>query len=129
MRCRGARSFWASGLVQGGDCHLLHTYGVPYVERMRLCGIAEAVIDARMRQAREAAELIPPDVIGAAEGSARMHVHALNGEPVAAVLAEVTTHAPQLVVVGKRESQSSSSGAGIMGGLGLGLPTTRQRMC
>ncbi len=110
---------WASGLVQDGDCHVVHAYGVPYVERMRLRGIAEAVVDARMRQAREAAELTPPDVIGAAEGSARMHVHAVNGEPVAAVLAEVASHTPQLVVVGKRESQSSSAGDGIMGGVGF----------
>jgi len=110
---------WASGLVQGGDCHLVHAYGVPYVERMRLRGTAEALVSARLRQAQEAAELIPPEVIGAAEGSARMHVHAVSGEPVAVVLAEINTHAPQLVVVGKRESQSSSADDGIMGGVGF----------
>ncbi len=110
---------WASGLVRDGDCHLVHAYGVPYVERMRLRGISQAVVDARMRQAREAAESTPPDIVGAAEGSARMHVHAVNGEPVATVLAEVTRHAPQLVVVGKRESQASVADYGSMGGVGF----------
>jgi nucleotide-binding universal stress UspA family protein len=110
---------WASGLVKGGDCHLVHAYGVPYVERMRLRGIADAVVDARMRQAREAAELTPPDIIGAAEGSARMHVHAVNGEPVAAVLAEVRRYAPQLVVIGKCESPALAARGSIMGGVGF----------
>jgi hypothetical protein len=34
--------FWATALAQAGECHIFHAYEVPYVERMRLCGVDQA---------------------------------------------------------------------------------------
>ena len=48
---------WGSGLVDDGDCHVVHAYDVPYVERMRLQEMDEAVIERRMRQSEEAASV------------------------------------------------------------------------
>jgi ribosome-associated translation inhibitor RaiA len=110
---------WGSGLVQGGDCHLVHAYGVPYVERMRLGGTPEAIIDDRMRQAQEVAATKNHELLGAAEGAARLHVHTVCGEPVATVLGEIARHSPQLVVVGNREPQAPRAAYSPMGGVGF----------
>ncbi len=110
---------WATALVPDGVCHVVLAYDVAYVERMRLRGIADSVIDERMKQAREVATITLKDVVGAAEGSAQVATHAVSGEPVAAVLAEVERHSPQLVVVGKREPQLPHLGRGGVGGVGF----------
>ena len=110
---------WGSGLVQGGDCHVVHAYDLPYVERMRLRGVTEAVIDGRMRQAHEEATTTVLEVLGAAEGAARVQGHAVRGEPVATVLAEIMRHAPQLVVIGKRGPRAPPAQHGVMGSVGF----------
>lgn len=110
---------WGSGLVQGGDCHVVHAYDVPYVERMRLSHVTEAVLDARMRQVHDAAQTTVKEVLAAAEGPARLHAHTVRGEPVAAVLVEITRHAPQLVILGKSQSQVPRVLHGLMGAVGF----------
>ena len=110
---------WGSGLVQGGDCHVVHAYDLPYVERMRLRGVTEAVIDGRMRQAHEEATTTVQEVLGAAEGAARVQGHAVRGEPVATALAEITRHAPQLVVIGKRGPRAPPAQHSVMGSVGF----------
>jgi nucleotide-binding universal stress UspA family protein len=110
---------WGSGLVQGGDCHVVHAYDLPDVETIRLRGVTEAVIDGRMRQAHEEATMTVQEVLGAAEGAARLQRHTVRGEPVAAVLAQITRHAPQLVVIGKRGPWAPPAQLGVMGGVGF----------
>ncbi len=110
---------WASGLVPGGDCHLVHAYGVPYVERMRFGANPDAVLQSRMQQARKAAQTMSQDLLGAAQGAAKMHAHIVSGEPVATLLSEVTAREPQLVVVGRRKSLGPLGMHGTMGGIGF----------
>lgn len=110
---------WGSGLVADGDCHIVHVYGVPYVERMRLQEIDEAVIQRRMRQAEEAAAMTLRELIGAAEGQARLHTRAICGEPVSAVLADLGRNPADLVVIGRREPTASPPQHGAMGGVGF----------
>ncbi len=110
---------WGSGLVAGGECHLVHAFDVPYVERMRLQEIDEAVLERRRKQAEEAATLAVRGVLGAAEGNARMHSAAIPGEPVSALLESIGRIGPQLVVVGKREPQPAHLQSGPMGGVGF----------
>jgi nucleotide-binding universal stress UspA family protein len=110
---------WGSALVPEGDCHVVHAYDLPYVERMRLRGVSEAVIDGRMRLAHEEATTTAQGVLGAADGAVRVQSHAVRGEPVATVLAEITRHAPQLVVIGKRGPQAPPGQHGVMGGVGF----------
>jgi nucleotide-binding universal stress UspA family protein len=110
---------WGSGLVGDGDCHVVHAYDVPYVERMRLQEIDEAVIQRRMRQAEEAAIVAVRDLLGAAEGHARLHTRAVCGEPVFAVLAEIGRTPTDLLVIGKREPLVPHAQHGAMGGVGF----------
>ena len=112
---------WGSGLVDGGDCRVLHAYDVPYIERMRLLEIDEAVITRRMRQAEEAASSVVRDLLGAAEGGARLHARSLCGEPVAALLAEIAQAPADLLVIGKHQPASPHGQHGAMGGVGFRL--------
>jgi nucleotide-binding universal stress UspA family protein len=109
---------WGTGLVQGGDCHVLHAYDLPYVERLRPGGAVRAVIEGQrqMRQAYEEAITSVEEALCATEGAVRLHRHAVRGKPVAMILAEITLHAPQLVVIGNRDPQSPQS---MMDGVGF----------
>ncbi len=110
---------WGSGLVGDGDCHVVHAYDVPYVERMRLQEIDESVIQRRMRQSEEAATVTVQGLLGAAEGHAKLHTHVVYGEPVCAVLAEVGRVPADLLVIGKREPPGPHTQHGAMGGVGF----------
>lgn len=74
---------WGSGLVQGGDCHVLHAYDLPYFESRRLRSEPESVIEDQryMRQAYEKAMMGVREALGAAEGTARVHAQTVHGEP------------------------------------------------
>lgn len=104
---------WGSGLIDDGDCRVVYAYDVPYVERMRLQEIDEAVIRQRRGLAEKAATELVQDLLGAAEGRARLQPRALHGEPVATVLAELARTPADLLVIGKREPR------GAMGAVGL----------
>lgn len=110
---------WGSSLVGDGECHLVHAFDVPYLERMRLRGVDEAVIERRRRQAQEAAKLTIREVVGAAEGNARLRSESIPGEPVGAILDSIERIRPQLAVVGKCELQPAHVQSGPMGGVGF----------
>ncbi|HUA23876.1 MAG TPA: universal stress protein [Steroidobacteraceae bacterium] len=110
---------WGSGLVDEGDCEVVHAYDVPYVERMRLQATDEAVIQRRMRQSEEAAIETLRDLLGAAEGHARLHTRAVCGEPAFAVLAEIGRTPTDLLVIGKPEPSGPYRQHGAMGGVGF----------
>ena len=99
--------FWGSGLVQGGDCHVLHAYDLPYIERSRPGGAVQAVIEGQrqMRQAYEAAITSVEEALCTSQGAVRLHRHAVRGKPAEMIFAEITLHAPQLVVIGKSDPQ------------------------
>jgi nucleotide-binding universal stress UspA family protein len=112
---------WGSGLVQGGDCHVVHAYDLPHFEPKQPGGETDTVIEEqrRMMQAYEEAMMGVQEALGAAEGAARVHTQAVRGEPVAMVLTEITLHAPQLVVIGKRDPRVPHVEEGMMGGVGF----------
>jgi nucleotide-binding universal stress UspA family protein len=72
-----------------------------------------------MRQAYEEAITSVHEALCAAEGVVRLHRHAVRGEPVAMMLAEITLHAPQLVVIGKRDPHAPHVQRGMMDGVGF----------
>jgi nucleotide-binding universal stress UspA family protein len=72
-----------------------------------------------MRQAYEEAITSVQEALCAAEGAVRVHRRAVRGEPVATMLAEITLHAPQLVVIGKRSSQAPHVQQSMMNGVGF----------
>ena len=116
--CRRA-VLWGSGLVADGDCHLVHAFDVPYLERMHLQDIDESIVERRMREAEEAANRMVREALGAAEGTARLHSEAIRGEPVSAILDRIGRLMPHLVIVGKREPGPAHVQSGPMGGVGF----------
>ena len=117
---------WGSGLVQGGDCRVLHAYDLPYYfEPGRQRGETGAVIEGQrhIRQAYEEAMVGVQETLGAAEGTARVHRQVVRGEPVAMVLTEIALHAPQLVVIGKPDPRMPHVEQSMMGGVGFRIAT------
>jgi nucleotide-binding universal stress UspA family protein len=112
---------WGTALVQGGDCHVLHSYDLPYVERLRPGGAVTAVIEGQrqMRQAYEEAITSVEEALCATKGAVRLHRHAVRGKPVEMILAEITVHSPQLVVIGKRGPQSPQARQSMMDSVGF----------
>lgn len=110
---------WGSGLVADGECHLVHAFDVPYLERMRLQEIDEVIIERRMRQAEEAANVAVRDALGAAEGHAKLYPEVVQGEPVSALLNRIARVPPSLVVIGKSEPQAPQGQCGALGGVGF----------
>jgi hypothetical protein len=110
---------WGSELAAGGACHIVHAYDLAYVERMQLRGVSDAVVDARIRRAHEDAMTTVHEARRAAANTAGVQVHAVRGEPVTVLLAEIARHAPEVVVLGKRHSQAPSVQAGAIGGVAL----------
>jgi nucleotide-binding universal stress UspA family protein len=112
---------WGTALVQGGDCHVLHAYDLPYVERLRPGGAVRAVIEGQrqMRQAYEEAITSVEEALCATEGAVRLHRHAVRGKPVETILAEIALHAPQLVVIGNRDPQSPHVRQSLMDSVGF----------
>jgi nucleotide-binding universal stress UspA family protein len=112
---------WGTALVQGGDCHVLHAYDLPYVERLRPGGAVTAVIEGQrqMRQAYEEAITSVEEALSGTEGAVRLHRHAVRGNPVATILTEITLHAPQLVVIGKSDRRSPQARQRSMDGVGF----------
>lgn len=59
------------------------------------------------------------DLLGAAEGHAKLHTRAVCGEPACAVLSEVGRVPTDLLVIGKREPPGLHAPHGAMGGVGF----------
>jgi len=72
-----------------------------------------------MRQAYEEALTSLEEALCATEGTVRLHRHAVRGKPVETILAEITVHAPQLIVIGNRDPHSPNSRQSMMDGIGF----------
>jgi nucleotide-binding universal stress UspA family protein len=95
---------WATSLLREGDCHVVHAYDVPYLERVRKRGVSEVAIRSRMDEVRNMAQGFLDEVLyEAAASGQRLHAHLVCGEPVSAVLAEIDRYRPDLIIVGKHE--------------------------
>jgi universal stress protein E len=104
-------------LVPEGDCHLVHVYAMPYLERLRLGNVSEETLDS-WRQAMSGQAKIFVDELRkqSTDPQQRMHAHVVCDEPVTGVLAQVNRLKPDLVLVGKhqhtgREHLTSSLGS------------------
>jgi nucleotide-binding universal stress UspA family protein len=72
-----------------------------------------------MRQAYAEALTSVEEALDATEGAARTHRHAVRGKPVATILAEITLHAPQLVVIGKSDHRLPQVRRRVIDGVGF----------
>ena len=100
---------WASALVGAGDCHVMHAYEVPYIERTRASGVSNASIDEAVLATESAARRILGDAITAATSEAHLHQHVVRGNPLGCLVTEIARNQPSLVVLGRQETDSGES--------------------
>ena len=93
---------WASTLVGNGHCHLMHAYEAPYFERVRAC-IDDTSAHACELAAENVARRIVEELATAAAHTAQVHAHAVMGKPLPALITEIATYQPTLVVLGRQE--------------------------
>lgn len=100
---------WASSLVGSGDCHIMHAYDVPYIERTRASGVSNVAIDESVAATEAAAQRILGDVVTAAASEAHTHAHRVRGNPLGCLITEIARHQPTLVVLGRQETNTGES--------------------
>jgi nucleotide-binding universal stress UspA family protein len=110
---------WGSALVPGGDCHIVHSYDAPYSERMRLCGWSSAMIEASAEDAEAAARESFEKLFTATTAGSRIHMHLVHGNPLGTLVTEIARHAPQVVVVGRHDSDPGQSAHDLNGSTAL----------
>lgn len=112
---------WGIRLAPTAVCHLVHAYEVPYLERLRQCGLDEDSLRACASTCRQAAEVRVDAVLRRVDGSARIHKHLVPGEPLSVVLTEIVCDRVQLLVVGKHVHQVTEPEHALVGSVGLRL--------
>lgn len=100
---------WASSLVGTGDCHVMHAYDVPYIERTRASGVSNTSIDECVAATESAAQRFVDDVITAAAPEAHTYPHVVRGNPLGCLVTEIARHQPTLVVLGRQEADAGES--------------------
>jgi nucleotide-binding universal stress UspA family protein len=100
---------WSTALVPGDACHIVHAYDAPYSERMRLCGTSDAAVQACVLTAEEVARERFDTLLSAAVPDSHAHLHLVYGNPLGVLVTEIARHNPQLLVVGRRESERGQS--------------------
>jgi universal stress protein E len=109
---------WACALATG-DCHVIRTYEVPYLERLRSCGLGAEALSTCSRDAELAARYAADPPWSREEDSARMHMHLVRGTPAPTILGEIDKRSPQLVVVGRHEEPPLAAEHPLLGCVGM----------
>lgn len=113
---------WGTALLGDGDCHVVHAFDAPYVERMRAHGISDAIVRSCIEEARKGARNFVDEVLnGRPETMKRLHAHVVCGEPISALLAEIDRCQPQLVVVGQHRRAPRETSTRFVGTIALRL--------
>jgi universal stress protein E len=110
---------WGTALVPGGDCHIVQAYDAPYSERLRLCGMSSAVVEACVLDAEAAARESFEKLFTATVAGSRVHMHLVHGDPLGTLVTEIARYAPQLVIVGRHESDRGQSAREFRGSTAL----------
>ncbi|MBS0421212.1 MAG: universal stress protein [Proteobacteria bacterium] len=109
---------WATAIVSSGDCHIVRTYEVPYLERLKLSGVSPEAIATCYADAEMAAKYAANPPWSGDETAATIHMHLVRGTPLPTVLAEVARHAAQVVVIGRHEQTPLAPDHPLMGCIG-----------
>lgn len=110
---------WASGLVPNGDCHIVLGYDTPYSERMRFCGIDPLIVKDCVASAEAEARKGLDELVREAAKGSHTHLHLDQGSPLGILVTEMATFYPQVVVVGRHETEIGGSPAEACGSLGF----------
>jgi nucleotide-binding universal stress UspA family protein len=93
---------WATSLVGNGHCHVMLAYEAPYIERIRACMDVLSTHACELASETVAQQIVR-EIAAAAAHSAHVHPHAVKGKPLPALVTEIATHQPTLVVLGRQE--------------------------
>lgn len=110
---------WGTSLVPGGDCHIVHAYETPYLERILACGFNEAQANASVLATEAEARRGLEQLLTAMQSEARVHLHLLRGNPLGVLVTEIARYAPQLVVIGRHERPNGLLPQDSFGDMGL----------
>jgi len=109
---------WATVIVSGGDCHIVRTYEVPYLERLKLSGVSHEAIATCYADAEIAARYAANPPWSGEETATTIHMHLVRGTPLPSVLSEVARHAAQVLVIGRHEQTPLAPDHPLMGCIG-----------
>lgn len=112
---------WGSVLVKGGLCHVIRAFEVSYFERLRLCKVSEAAINACVEDQEKIARRETEALLSAAEGSARVAAHVIRGPPLPDIFAEIARYKPQVLIVGQHEHRPDEVASTLLGCVGVRL--------
>ena len=103
----------------GANLHIVHAYDAPYSEHMRLCGMNSTAVEACVLSTEAAARESLNKLPAAAATDSRVHLHLERGNPLGILVTEIARYNPQIVVVGRRESERGQSPQEFSGSTGL----------
>lgn len=106
---------WSTTLLTQGDCHVVHAFDAPFVARMRARGIADSEIRKSTESARRDAISCVEEAVGQAGIDNRLHAHVVCGEPISALLGEISRCQPDLVLVGRHRRVPRESSTRFVG--------------
>ena len=112
---------WGTLLAPSAVWHIVRAYEVPYLERLRQCGVDDTAMGSCATQARASAQREVDAVLKAAERSTPMNVHLMPGEPLRVVLTQIVRERVHLLVVGKHAQGIAENGHGLVGSVGFRL--------
>ncbi len=110
---------WGTSLVPGGDCHIVHAYETPYLERILACGLGEAEANAFAQTTEIEARRTLEQLVTTLAPHSRIHLHLRRGNALGVLVTEIARYAPQVVVVGRHEGPKSSMPNASWGDTGL----------
>lgn len=110
---------WGATLAPGSICHAVRAYDVPYIERLRLCGVGNATVAACVEDARLGAQRDTDEVLRTVQEYAEIRTHLVSGEPLAVVLTEIVRDRVQLLIVGKHSQRANETGHDLLGSVGV----------
>jgi universal stress protein E len=112
---------WGLLLAPNATWHIVHAYDVPYLERLRQCGIDDAAMVSCGAESRASAQRAVDAVLKSVESSVPMRVHLMPGEPLRVVLTQVVRDRAHLLVVGKHARGVTETEHALLGSVGVRL--------
>jgi nucleotide-binding universal stress UspA family protein len=101
--------------------HVVRAYDVPYVERLKRCGIDDSSTLACAAESRASAQQSVEALLKSVPGSGAMRVHLLPGEPLRVVVTQIVRDRTHLLVVGKHPQNATEADHAMVGSVGFRL--------
>ncbi len=112
---------WKSTVAPSSICHLVRAYDVPYIERLRLCGVTDAALEQCAQDTRQSAQRETTLALQSNDEAAQIKIHLVSGDPLKAVLTEIVRDRVQLLMVGKQARSAEEAAHRLLGSVAVRL--------